>query len=166
MFILNKQVVVSVWVQWYKHYSDVIMSMMASQITSISFVCSTVCSGADQRKYQSSMSLAFVRGIHQSPVDSPNKGPVMCKMFPFDDIIMVIYVQDILRSSYRKCCLEPDENSCPKKARDHDSHSSLWPSFTKSHTWIGSSLVQIMACHLLGTRQLPASMTTYYQMES
>ena len=36
------------------HYNDVIMSAMASQITSVSIVCSTVGSGADQRKYQSS----------------------------------------------------------------------------------------------------------------
>ena len=42
------------------HYSDVIMSVMASQITSASIVCSTVCSGADQRKHQSSASLVFV----------------------------------------------------------------------------------------------------------
>ena len=70
------------------HYSDVIMSMMASQITSFLIVCSTVCSGTDQRKHQSSASLAFVWGIHQSLVDSPHKGPVMWKMFPFDDVIM------------------------------------------------------------------------------
>ena len=62
---------------------------MASQITCISIVCSTVCSGADQRKRQSSASLAFVRGIHRLPVNSPHKGPVMRKMFPFDDVIMV-----------------------------------------------------------------------------
>ena len=44
------------------HYSDVIMSAMASQITGLTIVDSTVCSGADQRKHQSSASLAFVRG--------------------------------------------------------------------------------------------------------
>ena len=38
------------------------MSAMSSQITSASIVCSTVCSDADQRKHQSSTSLAFVRG--------------------------------------------------------------------------------------------------------
>ena len=38
------------------HYSDVIMSTMASQITSLTFVCSTVYSGADKRKHQSSAS--------------------------------------------------------------------------------------------------------------
>ena len=68
--------------------SDVIMSAMESQITVVSMVCSTVCSGADQRKHQSSTSLAFMRGIHQWPVYSPNKGSVTRKMFPFDDVIM------------------------------------------------------------------------------
>ena len=48
----------------------------------------TVYSGADQRKHQSSASLAFVKGIHRSPVNSPQKGPVTRKMFPFDDVIM------------------------------------------------------------------------------
>ena len=71
------------------HYSDVIMSMMASQIAGISTVYSTVCSGADQRKHQSSASLAFVRGIHRLPVNCPHKGPVTREMFPFDDVIMV-----------------------------------------------------------------------------
>ena len=70
------------------HYSDVIMSTMASQITSLSIVYSTVNSGTDQRKHQSSASLAFVRGIHRWPVDSPHKGPVTRKMFPFDNVIM------------------------------------------------------------------------------
>ena len=73
------------------HYSNVIMGDMASQITSISTVCSVVCSGAHQRKHQSSVSLAFVMGIHRWPVDSPHKGPVMRKMFPFDDAIICIF---------------------------------------------------------------------------
>ena len=51
-------------------------------------------SGADQRKHQSSASLAFVRGIHRWPVNSPHKGPVTRKMFPFDDVIMVLIMQD------------------------------------------------------------------------
>ena len=49
-----------------------------------------VCSGADQRKHRGLASLAFVRGIHRWPVDSPNKWPVTWKMFPFDDVLMVI----------------------------------------------------------------------------
>ena len=64
------------------------MGMIASQITSLTIVYSVVYSDADQRKHQSSASLAFVRGIHRGPVNSPRKWPVTRKMFPFDDIIM------------------------------------------------------------------------------
>ena len=64
------------------HYNDVIMNTMASQITSLTIVYSTVYSGADQRKHQSSASLAFVWGIHRS---------VTRKMFSFDDVIMRMY---------------------------------------------------------------------------
>ena len=49
---------------------------------------STVYSGTDQRKHQSSASLDFVWGIHRSPVNSPHKGPVTRKTFPFYDVIM------------------------------------------------------------------------------
>ena len=64
------------------------MTTMASQITSLTVVYSIVYSGADQRKHQNSASLAFVWGIHRWPVNSPHKGPVTRKMFPFDDVIM------------------------------------------------------------------------------
>ena len=47
------------------YYSDVIMSTMASQITGLTIVCSTVCLSENQRKPRSSASLAFVRGIHR-----------------------------------------------------------------------------------------------------
>ena len=64
------------------------MGAIASQITSLTIVFSTVYADTDQRKHQSSASLAFVRGIHRRPVNSPHKGPVTRKMFPFDDVIM------------------------------------------------------------------------------
>ena len=70
-------------------YTGVIMGMLASQITSFTIVHLTVYSDADQRKYQSSASLAFVWGIHRRPVNSPHKWPVTRKMFPFDDVIMI-----------------------------------------------------------------------------
>ena len=71
------------------HYSDVIMGAMASQITNLTIVYSTVYSGADQRKHQRSALLAFVWGIHRWPVKSPHKWPVTRKMLPFDDVIML-----------------------------------------------------------------------------
>ena len=72
----------------YIHYGDIIMGAMASEITSITLVYSTVYSVADRRKHQSSALLAFVWGIHRGPVNSTHKGPVTRKMFPFDDVIM------------------------------------------------------------------------------
>ena len=81
------------------YYSVVIMRPMASQITGVSIVYSSVCWGADKRKHQSSASLASARGIYRWPVNSPHKGPVTRKMFPLDDVIMlcrwlvVIHVQ-------------------------------------------------------------------------
>ena len=73
----------------YVHYSDIIMGAIASQITSLTIVYSTVASNSDQRKHQSSASLAFVRGIHRGPGTSPHEWPVTQKMFPFDDVIMI-----------------------------------------------------------------------------
>ena len=64
------------------------MGSIASLITSLTSVYSTVHSGADQRKHKSSASLAFVWGIHRRPVNSPHKWPVSRKMFPFVDAIM------------------------------------------------------------------------------
>ena len=70
------------------HYCDVMMGAMASQITSLMIVCSSVYSGTDQRKHHSSASLASVWGIHRWPVNYPHKGLVTRKMFPFNDVIM------------------------------------------------------------------------------
>ena len=69
------------------HDNDVIMGTIASQITSLTIVYSTVYSDADQRKHQSYVLLAFVRGIHRGPVNSPHKWQVTRKMFQFDDVI-------------------------------------------------------------------------------
>ena len=64
------------------------MGEMASQITILTIINTTVYSGANQRKHQGSALLAFVRGIHRGPVNSPHKWPVTRKLFPFDDVIM------------------------------------------------------------------------------
>ena len=85
----------------FNHYNDVIMGVIASQITSLTIVCSKVYSGADQRKHDSSGSLAFVQGIHRGPVNSPHKWPVTRRMFPFHvDVMTTVYgVNRGLRSS-------------------------------------------------------------------
>ena len=69
------------WPSFSTYYIDVIMNAMASQITGVSIVYSTICSGAVERRHQSSASLAFVRGIHRWPVNYPLKGPVTRKCF-------------------------------------------------------------------------------------
>ena len=84
------------------HYDDVIMGAMASQITSLTIVYSTVYSDADQGKYKSSPSLAFVQGSHRGPVNSPHKWSVTQKMSPFDDVIM--YSSIITTASVRGQC--------------------------------------------------------------
>ena len=86
------------------------MGTIASQITSLTIVYSTVYSGADQSKHQSSASLAFVWGIHRGPVNSPHKWPVTRKMFPFDDVIMctnshIFLGVNIMSQSYMLCCV-------------------------------------------------------------
>ena len=73
-------IVTSKWARW--RLTSPISPFI--QITNL-----TVYSGADQTNHQNSASLAFVRGIHQWRVNSPRRGPVTQKMFPFDDVIMV-----------------------------------------------------------------------------
>ena len=67
------------------------MGTIASQITSLTIVYSTVYSDEDQRKHESSASLAFVQGIHREPVNSPRKLSVTPKMFPFDDVMREVW---------------------------------------------------------------------------
>ena len=71
------------------------MGTIASQITSLTIVYPNVYSEADQRKHQSSASLAFVWGIHRGPVNSLHKWPVTLKMVPFDHVIMYSPVLDL-----------------------------------------------------------------------
>ena len=95
------------------HYDDVIMGAMASLITSLTIVYSTVYSGADQSKHRSSASLAFVWGIHRGPMNSPHKWPVTRKMFPFDEVIKCRCLANkligmcILSSVCTQCCVIP-----------------------------------------------------------
>ena len=66
------------------------MNAMMSQITSFTIVYSTVYSGADQTKHQSSAPLAFVRGIHRSPVtgEFPAQRASNAEHGYIDDVIM------------------------------------------------------------------------------
>ena len=79
------------WKVQVRHHTNVIMGTVASQITSLTIVYSTVYSGAYQRKHQNSASLAFVRP------QLAHKWPVTRKMFPFDYVIMNIGWKKIRR---------------------------------------------------------------------
>ena len=59
---------------------------------------STFYSDADQRKHQSSVSLAFVWEIHRGPVNSPHKWQVTRKLFPLEDVIIFICIPALRRS--------------------------------------------------------------------
>ena len=74
----------------YIHYNDVIMSEIAPQITSLTIVYSSVYSGADQRKLQSSVSLAFARGNSPVTGEFPAQRASNPEMFTFDDYIMFL----------------------------------------------------------------------------
>ena len=122
-------------------YGDVIMGAIASQITSLTIVYSTVYSDADQRKHQSSASLAFVRGFHRGPVHSPHKGPVTRKMFPFDDVIMISvhWLQVLMgHSSNLKWLVRDDHftNVLPLKID--------WLSRSEDYSWINSDLLYLV----------------------
>ena len=110
--------------QW--HFGDVIMGAIASQITSLTIVYSAVYSDAFQMKHQSSASLAFVRGIHRRPVNSPHKWPVTRKFFPFDDVIMILtwrYRNNTFEIQFCwhdiSCCGIAGINAC--------THRQTWP---------------------------------------
>ena len=107
--------VVSYWI----HYNDVIMSAMETQITSLTIVYSTVYSGADQRKHQSSASLAFVRGIHRWPVNSPHKGPLTRKMFPFNEVVKYFAEHWLHCNELRFCVLCCLLKFCINSCRAH-----------------------------------------------
>ena len=101
------------------HYYDIMMGTIASQITSLTIVYSRVYLGADQRKHQSSMSLAFGWGIHRWPVNSRYKGPVTRQMFPFDYVII----------------LRPSLLTCGTKLRDELQYLNLiWKTMLVIHT--------------------------------
>ena len=83
------------------HYDDVIMDIMASQITGHWVVCFTLCLSQHQRKHQGPRYWSFVRKIHRWPVNFPHKGPVTRKMFPFDDVIMIAYEGELILQVWR-----------------------------------------------------------------
>ena len=169
------------------HCSDVITSTMVPQITCVSSVYATLASGADQRKYQSFASLAFVRGIHRWPMNSSHKGPVtlenvsiwwchhvmvMASKTAEGLATVMIYYQSTA------CCACANLNSLPWRK---------WPPFCRQHFQMHfhewkvcisilislrfvpkgpidnkSALVQVMAWHQKGDTPLSEPMQTKF----
>ena len=73
------------------HYNDVIMGEIASQITSLTIVFSTVYSDADKKNPSQLRVTGLCAGNSPGPVNSPHKWPVTRKMFPFSDVIMLCH---------------------------------------------------------------------------
>ena len=96
------------------------MTAMASQSTSLTIAYSIVCLGADQSKHQSPASIAFVCGIHRGPVNTPHKGPVTQKMFPFDDVIMSKKLKSEDRWTEKKKLQKLASLSHKPRSRGHD----------------------------------------------
>ena len=70
---------------------------MASQIPGVSIVYSTVSSGADKKTHKKTSKLR-VTGLCEG--NSPHKGPVTMKMFPFDDVTVIVIISLASRQSY------------------------------------------------------------------
>ena len=98
------------------------MGAMAFQIARLTIAYLTVYSGADQRKHQSSASLAFVRGIHWWPVNSPHKGPVTRKMFLFDDVIMQLFIPQHASATMQ----------CVASRAANNRHRQMWDCWTEN----------------------------------
>ena len=117
-----------------------IMGTIASQITSLTIVYSTVYSDADQRKHQSSVSLAFVWGIHRGPVNSPYKWPVTRKMFPFDDVIMGAHkhlglcLGCVIALAYGSCRVS-DQGTTLRASDLHNAGETIRNPFNKLNLW-------------------------------
>ena len=74
-----------------RHCSDVIMGTVATQITSqpaSRLFSQPFIQAQIKENTKVPRNWPFVRGIHRWPVNSPHKGPVTRKLFPFDDVIM------------------------------------------------------------------------------
>ena len=88
----------------WQYYNDVIWARWRLKSPASRLFTQPFIQGADQIKYQRSMSLASVRGIQRWQVNSPHKGPVTRKMFPFDDVIMNTVILPAMFSKHKVLC--------------------------------------------------------------
>ena len=96
------------------------------------------------------LSLAFVRGFHRWPVNSPHKGPVTRKMFPFDDVIMMAAIL------FRPLCLDYNvQYKVYKESNKNNLNSILsFIPFDKAKCLFVEHFKQILTCLLFGVSQL------------
>ena len=118
-------------------YDYVIMTTMASEITSLTVVYSTVYSDADQRKHQNSASLAFVCGIHRDRWIPRTKGQLRGKCLHLMTSSWWLCNNIRQKPIQYDCISNPNVNGClAKQGEDNYSHrhnavgvrlKSLWP---------------------------------------
>ena len=159
------------------------MTTLASQITSLTVVYSTVYSDADQRKHQSSASLAFVWGIHRDRWIPRTKGQLRGKCFHLMTSSCV---------TENVCILWYISRRFVQRTKSHF-HKQIWPS-SLTYASVGlnefmddvicmfvteamvthlplvphmcvSESVKIMACRLFGTKPLSKPVPGYCQLE-
>ena len=134
----------------------------------LTIVYSTVESCADQRKHQSSASLAFVRKIYLSPVNSPHKGWVTRKIFPFDDVILRLEFQRnelkcVMNRGYiRNTFTNEQEWTGINKIYVRNSWDTLWMArmlsqhVTNIWEWVGTIKIPWFKQYMYGRAQLSA----------
>ena len=92
----------SIWKRKF-HYGHFIMSTMASQITRLTIVYSSVYSGADQRKHQWKLCVAgLCEGNSPTTGELPHKWPVTRKMFPFGDVFVCKLFDIVMKVSFQR----------------------------------------------------------------
>ena len=123
------------------------MGSMASQITSLTIVYSAVYSGAEQRKHQSSASLAFVWGIHRGPVNSPHKWPVTRKMIPFDDVIMKSGVCSVAVSAEMLWYIVPCYKGTHSMPSGFGHEGEVWNDFCK-YEFLSFTVLAVVSCEI------------------
>ena len=153
------------------------MGAVAPQVTRPTTVYPTAHPVADQRKHQSSASLALARGIHRRSMNHPHKWPATRKMFPFDDVIMhscSCYLEQWWPILFISGAICPGGGQMARISQTTFSNSYFmikslmfrfkfqWSFFTKGPIDNKSVLVWVMARHRTGDMPLPEPKFTQF----
>ena len=139
------------------HDNDVIMSTMASQINSLAIVYSAVYSRRRSKKTSKLRVTRLRVGNLPWPVNSPHKGPVKRKMFPFDDVIMTVYsFQDIGHGWGMRCWVWHTQETSEWWAHDIPLHGKKcrldWMIKLQNFKWSGYKA--IIQCKVHSTKRI------------